>query len=242
MLVRYFSDGVGIEDGQRLIHAALRRYVTWPYHRRFRRQVLPDPFADNLQLDRFDVRSQPLRHRAIRLLNVDPAQIVDELGGGGVGELNAAVASRLLDRLPRRVWSQKVEAVRCGQMSGDRHKVRVESGEVILADREERPAVVRPQRVPHLGEEGVLRVEIGRIGRQDLFELIEDQHHQLGLVAVRRGRLAIDLIEVATERRAGGIDGWEISSIVYLSPATRAHFAGIDSVWSRRQTPVMAAH
>jgi hypothetical protein len=73
-----------------------------------------------------------------------------------------------------------------------------------------------PQRGSDLGKERVLRVDVRGVDCQDLFELIEDQHDQLGLVAICRGRLMLDVVEIVTECQAGGIDRWEVGGATFF--------------------------
>ena len=86
-----------------------------------------------------------------------------------------------------------VEAGRDGAQVG------VQRGHELLAHGEERPAVAIPQRLADLFEEGQLGRPVGGIDRQDLLELVEDQHVAVPDALGRRRQP----VQVVGQRQAG---------------------------------------
>src|SRR5262249_4978725 len=63
---------------------------------------------------------------------------------------------------------------------GDRAQIWVETSDKVFAHREQRPATAIAQRRADLAEEGGLGGLIARVDRQNLLELVEEQHIGLG--------------------------------------------------------------
>src|SRR5215217_797053 len=79
------------------------------------------------------------------------------------------------DRLACRLRAQKLEAKRLGQSPRDPPPIRIEPGQMVFPQREQRPSVSMAKNLPHLREELGLRLTIRRIECDNLLKLIKDQ-------------------------------------------------------------------
>ncbi len=109
------------------------------------------------------------------------SQVVDQPRRRRVLEVDAALARWLLDRRVCRGGAQQIEPVGAAEARRDRAQIGRQGRDIVLAHREQRPAAAVAQRGAHLRKEDGLGSQIGRLDRQDLLELVEDQHLAVAL-------------------------------------------------------------
>ena len=86
-----------------------------------------------------------------------------------------ASAAVLPDRDRRRIRPEEVQAIPDREASRDECEVGIELGDEVFAHREQRPATAVPERDAELRQEGGLGRMVGRVEREQLLELVEDE-------------------------------------------------------------------
>ena len=156
------GDTVGVVAGQRLVDVADRLDVFDLDRAGVLVQLVPDLPAGHLELDRLHRRPQFLGD-AVGPLDPDAPQVVDQLFRGRAFEVGAAVGRRQDHRVQGLVDTEQVEPVPVREPGRHEPGVRIELGQEVLADREQRPQVPVAQGDADVGEELLLR----RRGRWD---------------------------------------------------------------------------
>ena len=170
------ADGVVVEAGERIVDLAERDHVGELDRRvrRRRRQRAPELPAHDLQLHGLDVRPVLLDH-AVAPLHPHLPEVVDESSCGFGAERSAVLLGRTPHRRLGSFDSEEVEAVAGTEPLRHQREVRIELRDEVLAHREQRPPTPVPQCDAELVEVRPLLVLVGRVEREQLLELVEDQ-------------------------------------------------------------------
>ena len=163
-----------VEVGQSLVHAPGGGDVICSDRRRVRGEVGPKAVADDLELHRLHRRSQ-VESRFGAALDLDAAQIIDQVLGRLLGEVHTERRRRPSDGLLRRGRIQKLDPVPRDELVGEEREVGVELGNEILPHREQCPATSVSQRFADLAKERLLLVPVGWIQGEHFLELVEDE-------------------------------------------------------------------
>ena len=193
---RHARDGGGVVSSQGGVHVPDVLHVGHVDNVVVRRQPVPQPAADDLELHGFDGIAGHGRGRAIGLLDAHASQVIGELSGRVVREGHARGARRFLHGLPRGLGAQQLQPVALALVEAgrDRAQVGVEPGDELLAHGKERPTVAVAQRGADLFEEGHLAGPVGGIHRQRLLELVEDQDVAVPIAAILRGHVPVQVV------------------------------------------------
>ena len=152
--------------------------------------AVPETEADDLEVDGLDVGAEDRLGRAVGSLDADAAQVVHQPARGLGGDREAAEPERPLERLAGGRGVEQVEAEAAGQPARDAVEVGLERGDVLLAHGEQRPEARVFQQASELIEERFFRGDVRGIGREDLLELVEDQH-EVRFAAIGRGAQSV---------------------------------------------------
>ncbi len=146
------------------------------------RQMLPQAITDDLQLHRLDVQPQPFFGRAVRLLNADCAQVVNQRIRGHAGKRNSRLLRRRLHGLTCRLHAEQFQPEGRVQARRDRTQIGVESRRKLLAHGEQGGHIRLTQQIADLREEFGFGGAVGRVNRQNFLELVEDEDHSFLLL------------------------------------------------------------
>ena len=194
---------VSVVAAQRRVHIADRLDVVHADAGIVRRQPVPQPPTDHLELDWLHAVARHGDGRAIGLLHPHSAQIVYQARCGRIGEIYAGQLRRPLHRLDRRFWAEQLQPVAPALVEAgwDRLEIGIETGDEFLAHREDCPAVAVAQGFTDLLEEGQLALPVGRVEGEHLLELVEDEDVAIpGCVTGHRRRSAARQVLVQRQR------------------------------------------